>query len=67
MSEKEGDESAVANERIGKSEEMGEESPANLETIPTETVRNGVQVTSMDKAKSKRVQYCYLQQIESML
>ncbi|CAK9834367.1 Ubiquitin-like protein ATG12 [Anthophora retusa] len=58
MSEKEGNASAVANEIIGKPEEMAEnltneESPANLETIPTETalVRNGVQVTSKDRAK----------------
>lgn len=61
MSEKEGNDVAITE----KSEEMGEtltneDTPASLETIPSETplVRNGVQVASKDRAKSKRLAIC---------
>ncbi|XP_003491206.1 autophagy protein 12-like [Bombus vosnesenskii] len=54
MSEKEGNDVTITE----KSEEMGEtltneDTPASLETIPSETplVRNGVQVASKDRAK----------------
>lgn len=57
MTEKEGNEYVIA-EIIGKSEKMGEnltneDASASFETIHSETplVRNGVQITSKDKAK----------------
>lgn len=60
MTEKEGNEYVIA-EIIGKSEKMGEnltneDASASFETIHSETplVRNGVQINSKDKAKSKR-------------
>lgn len=62
MSEKEGNDVTVTE----KSEDMGEnltneDAPASLETIPSETpARNGVQVASKDKVKSK---VCYLKKI----
>ncbi|CAL7941738.1 unnamed protein product [Xylocopa violacea] len=56
MSEKGGYESSTTETVANKSEEMvenltTEESPASLETIPSETVRNEAQVVSKDKAK----------------
>ncbi|XP_076627187.1 autophagy-related 12 [Colletes latitarsis] len=56
MTEREGND-AITNEIASKSEEPGdsshEETPANLETIPSETtlVRNESQAASKDKAK----------------
>lgn len=57
MAEKKGNE-FITQEIPGKSEETGdnitnEEAPGSLETVPSETLRNGVQTVTKDKAKSK--------------